>query len=83
MMAWMTNSMNRIHPGAFLSEMLEEMGISQAAFSRRIGVIRHLRYWAAGRGYQTLINATLRESMHGAAIAEILRRVIREKAARG
>ena len=35
-----TNGMNLIHPGEFLSEILEEMGISQAEFSRRIGVSR-------------------------------------------
>jgi len=34
---------------------------------------------AGGRGYQTLINATLREAMRGADIAEILRQVIREE----
>lgn len=32
--------MNAIHPGEFLSEILEEIGISQAEFSRKIGVSR-------------------------------------------
>ncbi|MDR1934792.1 MAG: BrnA antitoxin family protein [Candidatus Accumulibacter sp.] len=36
---------------------------------------------AEGRGYQTLINAALREAMQGAEIAETLRRVIREERA--
>jgi len=34
---------------------------------------------AGGRGYQTLINATLREAMRGEQIEETLRRVIREE----
>jgi uncharacterized protein (DUF4415 family) len=34
---------------------------------------------AGGRGYQTLINATLREAMRGQQIAETLRQVIREE----
>jgi uncharacterized protein (DUF4415 family) len=34
---------------------------------------------AGGRGYQTLMNAALREAMHGVQIAETLRQVIREE----
>ena len=34
---------------------------------------------AGGRGYQTLINATLREAMQKKSIEETLRRVIREE----
>lgn len=34
---------------------------------------------AGGRGYQTLINASLRESMRGQQIEKILRQVIREE----
>ena len=32
------NGMPAIHPGEFLSEILEELGLSQAAFARKIGV---------------------------------------------
>ncbi|MGE3476025.1 MAG: HigA family addiction module antitoxin [Rhodospirillaceae bacterium] len=32
------NGMPAIHPGEFLAEILEETGLSQAAFARRIGV---------------------------------------------
>lgn len=32
------NSLPAIHPGEFLSEILEELKMSQAAFSRKIGV---------------------------------------------
>jgi uncharacterized protein (DUF4415 family) len=34
---------------------------------------------AGGRGYQTLMNAALREAMRGQQIAETLRQVIREE----
>jgi uncharacterized protein (DUF4415 family) len=34
---------------------------------------------AGGRGYQTLINAALREAMRGQQIAETLRQIIREE----
>jgi uncharacterized protein (DUF4415 family) len=36
---------------------------------------------AGGRGYQTLMNAALRDAMNGASIAEVLRQVIREERA--
>src|SRR3954462_3245044 len=32
------NGMPAIHPGAFLTEILEELGLSQAAFARKISV---------------------------------------------
>jgi antitoxin HigA-1 len=32
------NGLPAIHPGAFLAEILEELGLSQAAFARAIGV---------------------------------------------
>ena len=32
------NGLPAIHPGAFLAEVLVELGLSQAAFARRIGV---------------------------------------------
>ena len=32
------NGLPAIHPGAFLAEILEEIGLSQAAFARKIGV---------------------------------------------
>jgi addiction module HigA family antidote len=32
------NGMPAIHPGEFLAEILEDLGISQAAFARKIGV---------------------------------------------
>lgn len=33
-----TNGLPVIHPGEFLAETLEELGLSQAAFARAIGV---------------------------------------------
>lgn len=32
------NGLPPIHPGAFLAEILQEIGVSQAAFARAIGV---------------------------------------------
>jgi addiction module HigA family antidote len=34
------NGLTPIHPGEFLAEILEEIGVSQSEFSRRIGVSR-------------------------------------------
>jgi uncharacterized protein (DUF4415 family) len=42
-------------------------------------VVAWFKQEAGGRGYQTLINATLREAMRGRQIEETLRRVIREE----
>ncbi len=42
-------------------------------------VVSWFKSKAGGRGYQTLINATLREAMRGQGIEEILRRVIRDE----
>lgn len=42
-------------------------------------VLAWFRQQAGGRGYQTLINATLREAMRGQQIADTLRQVIREE----
>ena len=42
-------------------------------------VVAWFKQQAGGRGYQTLINATLREAMRQKTIEETLRRVIREE----
>jgi uncharacterized protein (DUF4415 family) len=42
-------------------------------------IVAWFKQRAGGRGYQTLINATLREAMRGQQIEETLRRVIREE----
>lgn len=42
-------------------------------------VIEYFKARAGGRGYQTLINETLKESMQYNRMEEILRRVIREE----
>ena len=42
-------------------------------------VIEYFKAQAGGRGYQTLINETLKESMQYNRMEEILRRVIREE----
>lgn len=42
-------------------------------------VLAWYRAQAGGRGYQTLINATLREAMRGVQLAETVRAVVREE----
>jgi len=42
-------------------------------------LIERFKRMAGDRGYQTLINETLKSSVHQADIAEILRQVIREE----
>ena len=42
-------------------------------------VLAWYRMKAGGRGYQTLINATLREAMRGVQVAETVRAVVREE----
>jgi uncharacterized protein (DUF4415 family) len=42
-------------------------------------VVAWYKAQAGGRGYQTLMNATLREAMRGRQIADTLRQVIREE----
>lgn len=44
------NGMPAIHPGEFLAEILEELGLSQAAFARKIGVsAMRVSYVVGGR----------------------------------
>jgi uncharacterized protein (DUF4415 family) len=42
-------------------------------------VVEYFKARAGNRGYQTLINETLKESMHGDKIESIIRQVIREE----
>jgi uncharacterized protein (DUF4415 family) len=42
-------------------------------------VIEYFKAEAGGRGYQTLINETLKESMRAKGLETVLRRVIREE----
>jgi len=42
-------------------------------------IVSWFKQQAGGRGYQTLINATLREAMQRQSLEEILRKVIREE----
>jgi len=42
-------------------------------------VVEYFKAAAGGRGYQTLINETLKESIRARGIETVLRRVIREE----
>lgn len=43
-------------------------------------VVEHFRLRAGGRGYQTLINETLKQAIERESLEDTLRRVIREEA---
>ena len=46
-------------------------------------VVQAYKARAGGRGYQTLINETLRRALHADSVKESLREVIREERAQG
>lgn len=71
--------------GAEVSESEGRAAFSAALKKQKINitldpdVLAWFKQQAGGRGYQTLINATLREAMRGKQIEDTLRRVIREE----
>jgi hypothetical protein len=42
-------------------------------------VVEHFRYRSGGRGYQTLINETLKQAVERESLEDTLRRVLREE----
>lgn len=71
--------------GAVVSETEGKAAFSAALKKQKINitldpdVLVWFKQQAGGRGYQTLINATLRESMQKKTIEDVVRRVIREE----
>ena len=67
------------------AQAVHRVGLQPAAKKLKINitldpdVVAWFKQQAGGRGYQTLINATLREAMQQKTIEETLRRVIREE----
>ena len=57
----------------------EHVGKEHVDLMLDVPIIEHFKAMAGERGYQTLINDTLREAMRGQHIEELLRRVIREE----
>lgn len=48
-----------------------------------VAVIEYFKAKAGGRGYQTLINETLKKAIEGETLESIVRRVLREEIQRG
>lgn len=71
--------------GKVVSEAEGKAAFSSALKKQKINItldpdiLAWFRAQAGGRGYQTLINATLREAMRQKTMEETLRRVIREE----
>jgi uncharacterized protein (DUF4415 family) len=63
----------------FAEAVREKLGKRKVSIMLDNAVIDFFKAKAGGSGYQTLINATLREAMRESEIAETLRRVIREE----
>jgi uncharacterized protein (DUF4415 family) len=64
---------------AFTAAAKETLGKQRVSIMIDGAVIAHFKAKAGERGYQTLINQALRESMRGEEIEDALRRVIREE----
>ncbi|VAW36330.1 hypothetical protein MNBD_CHLOROFLEXI01-3479 [hydrothermal vent metagenome] len=68
-----------------LDQATFRVGLKPAPRKRRVTImldtvlIEYFRAKAGGRGYQTLINDTLRQSVKQDDLEEILRRIIREE----
>jgi len=63
----------------FASAVRERLGKQRVSIMLDGGIIAFFRAKAGQRGYQTLINQTLRDAMTGDRLEETLRRVIREE----
>lgn len=57
----------------------EMLGKKQVNMMLDVTVIEHFKAKAGGRGYQTLINETLKQTMERETLEETLRRVLREE----
>ena len=60
-------------------EVQEQLGKQRVSIMLDAAVIAFFKAQAGGKGYQTLINATLRDAMQRQTLEETLRRVIREE----
>ena len=63
----------------FSEAVCAHLGKQRISIALDPDVLDWFKAQAGGRGYQTLINATLRDAMREHQIAETLRRVIREE----
>jgi uncharacterized protein (DUF4415 family) len=63
----------------FADAVQERLGKQRVSIMLDSAVIAFFKSQAGGKGYQTLINATLRDAMRQQSLEDILRRVIREE----
>jgi len=68
-----------VDKAAFSVALREKVGKQRVSIMLDAPVIDFYKARAGGRGYQTLINQTLREAMIGEQLEVTLRRVIREE----
>ncbi|MBV5299077.1 MAG: BrnA antitoxin family protein [Rhodoferax sp.] len=67
----------------FSQALTKQMGKQKITIMLDDAVVQAYKARAGGRGYQTLINDTLRKGLQADAIKEALREVIREELAHG
>lgn len=65
----------------FPEALTKQMGKHKITIMLDDAVVQAYKARAGGRGYQTLINETLRRGLHADAVKEALREVIREERA--
>lgn len=63
----------------FVDAVQEQLAKQRVSIMLDASVIAFFKAQAGGKGYQTLINATLREAMQRRTLEDTLRRVIREE----
>jgi len=67
----------------FADALTQQMGKQKITIMLDEAVVQAYKARAGGRGYQTLINETLRKGLQADAIKEMLREVIREELVHG
>jgi uncharacterized protein (DUF4415 family) len=77
------NGNKRVTPAQGRAALRQALQKKQVNMLLDVSVIEHFKAKAGGRGYQTLINQTLREAMNREALERTLRRVVREEIRRG
>jgi uncharacterized protein (DUF4415 family) len=73
----------RVTPARGAAALRRELQKKQVNMLLDVSVIEHFKAKAGGRGYQTLINQTLREAISRETLEKTLRRVIREEIRKG
>ena len=71
---------SRVPLGALLAAIVQSLANNQRVNIFLDGaVVQHFKSIAGARGYQTLVNEALKQSIHAQAIEQIVRKTIREE----